>query len=770
MATPSVLTVPSMYGDGILYSGPTVFGNQIITNGNFSQSGTVNATSWTLGWQSLDSGISIANGNLILARATGDCRAYATDGSSSTSVVTSGKRYKLTYTVTENSNNASLTYHTGAAYANTSSGVGNHVVYYTAAGTIFILRNNTNNSTIKIDNVSLKEVTQGSDFEFTRATTGTRINEDGYIEDVPYNLIKDSEDFDGDWGLQTMTVEVNKTMSPKNTLRGSLITTGASGPCIIKPLSLSLRIGQTYTFSVFVKKENTSSIRWIRLAHVSSAQTGAWFDLDNIAVGTVNSESATIVDAGNGWYRIANTFVAYQNSAFNSVFIAPSEGDGLTNAGATTLSAFIWGSQVVKGDKTKDYLPTTDTLNLSRLNYPTYGGCPSLLVEPQRTNLVQKSNDISNGGGNALSNLQINSSNNLSPEGINNAQEIEVTGAGQPKVESVAVSNATIYTTSVYVKKVTGDFFGLGYYQADIGNQYAKFNLDTGTFVAVESDGVVSQSATNIYNCEIIAHKNNWYRITCTILTGSDPVKSNFKWLAMIGGTAAGSFNNGVVGDKFLIYGRQAEQASYATSYIPTLGSTVTRNEDKAINSGLGTTDTFNDDEGVLFIETEALFNNTDARGISINAGNGQNRVLISYPSTGSSRITGFIQSTAGSGLNNSIDGIDTTQKHKIALKYKLNNCALFIDGVKRIQANSVAMPVGLDRLHFSNGVNANSAEYRGNLNAIAVYKTALTDTQLANLTLYNNHDLFIPYRSRMQLLGADQELQCTEHDITRFL
>ena len=26
MATPSVLTVPSMYGDGILYSGPTVFG------------------------------------------------------------------------------------------------------------------------------------------------------------------------------------------------------------------------------------------------------------------------------------------------------------------------------------------------------------------------------------------------------------------------------------------------------------------------------------------------------------------------------------------------------------------------------------------------------------------------------------------------------------------------------------------------------------------------------------------------------------------------
>ena len=120
--------------------------------------------------------------------------------------------------------------------------------------------------------------------------------------------------------------------------------------------------------------------------------------------------------------------------------------------------------------------------------------------------------------------------------------------------------------------------------------------------------------------------------------------------------------------------------------------------------------------------------------------------------------------------MTGNVDGVDTTQKHKIAFKYKLNDGSIFIDGVKRIQNNSVTMPVGLKQLDFSNGINANTAEYRGNLNAIAVYKTALTDTELANLTSYNNHDLFIPYRSRMQMIGADQELQCTEHDITRFL
>jgi len=768
MATPSVLTVPSMYGDGILYSGPTVFGPEIVTQFNGVADGTDVAT--LTGWFGYNTAVSrnVVDEKLVIVTSGGNQGARF----SATTIV--GRRYLFKANATGELGAGGIYINSGSVNINLNTSDTRLELSFTADSTttnIFFRASNNTAGTTTYSNITLKEEIQGSDFEFTRATTGTRINEEGYIEDVPYNLIEDSENFDGDWGLQTLTVEVDKTMSPKNTFKGALITTGGSGPCLIRPNSLSLRIGQTYTVSVFVKKENISSIRWIRLAHISSAQTGAWFDLDNIAVGTVNSESATIVDAGNGWYRIANTFVAYQNSPFNSVFIAPSEGDGLTNAGAATLSAFIWGAQVVKGDKTKYYLPTTDIVNLPRLNYPTYGGCPSLLTEPQRTNLVNNSNSVANAlSGNVLLNLQINSSNNLSPEGINNAEEIEVIATGQPRVESVATSNTTVYSVSCYVKKVTGDFFGLGFYQQDIGNQYAKFNLNTGTFIGVSSNGAFSQSATNIYNCEIIAHKNNWYRITCTILTGSAASKSGIKWLGMTAGTSSSSFSTGVLNAKFLIYGRQVEQAGYVTSLIHTKGSTVTRNEDKAINSGLGTTDTFNDSEGVLFIETKALVNNAVARSISINAGNGQNRVVISYPNTASYRVVGFIQSTAGGGLNGNVDGIDITQKHKIAVKYKLNNCAVFVDGIKRIQANTVAMPVGLDRLHFSNGVNANSAEYRGDLNAIAVYKTALTDIELANLTSYNNHDLFIPYRSRMQMIGADQELQCTEHDITRFL
>ena len=110
------------------------------------------------------------------------------------------------------------------------------------------------------------------------------------------------------------------------------------------------------------------------------------------------------------------------------------------------------------------------------------------------------------------------------------------------------------------------------------------------------------------------------------------------------------------------------------------------------------------------------------------------------------------------------------TDNFKIAIKYKVNDFSLYVNGSKLDSSNSgnVFSSGTLTELAFDDG--GGSSIFNGNVKAVAVYKTALTDTELANLTSYNNHDLFIPYRSRMQMISADQELQCTEHDITRFL
>ena len=89
-----------------------------------------------------------------------DGRVYATNGSSSQNVVTSGKIYKLTYTIVEILGaSVAMKYHTGAAtvdLTNEQETVGTHTIYYRAAGTVFILYQLTSGSTVKLSEVSLK--------------------------------------------------------------------------------------------------------------------------------------------------------------------------------------------------------------------------------------------------------------------------------------------------------------------------------------------------------------------------------------------------------------------------------------------------------------------------------------------------------------------------------------------------------------------------------------------------------------------------------------
>lgn len=139
----------------------TALGSELVTNGDFAVSGTLTSTSWSLGWSSGDPGSSISGGALNLVNNGGAFvgRAYATNGVDSIYVLEVGKTYSLTYEVTENLDAATLYYYAGS-YVSISKDVGVHTVEFTASLNYFILRNGSLNTTIKIDNVSVKEVLQ----------------------------------------------------------------------------------------------------------------------------------------------------------------------------------------------------------------------------------------------------------------------------------------------------------------------------------------------------------------------------------------------------------------------------------------------------------------------------------------------------------------------------------------------------------------------------------------------------------------------------------
>ena len=94
----------------------------------------------------------------------------------------------------------------------------------------------------------------------------------------------------------------------------------------------------------------------------------------------------------------------------------------------------------------------------------TDGGCPSLLLEPQSTNLVTYSEDFSNAIYLKDSGVTIGTTNNSDPKGGILATQINVTDSGR------IYSNFTSddYTVSVYIKPGTFAYFKLTASEIDL--------------------------------------------------------------------------------------------------------------------------------------------------------------------------------------------------------------------------------------------------------------------------------------------------------------
>ena len=172
----------------------------------------------------------------------------------------------------------------------------------------------------------------------------------------------------------------------------------------------------------------------------------------------------------------------------------------------------------------------------------------------------------------------------------------------------------------------------------------------------------------------------------------------------------------------------QIENLGYATSYIKTEGATVTRLGD--VVGGAGDVNSFNSEEGVLYFEGNYKLDGLSKR-IYISDGTTTNRIILTFSDT---QITFevIVNSVAQSGL---AYGIITTSFNKIAIKWKLNDFALWLNGVEKLtDTNGVVFPINtLNRLDLRHISNVDFLY--GKVKALKVFKTALNDTQLAQLT-----------------------------------
>jgi hypothetical protein len=548
-----------------------------------------------------------------------------------------------------------------------------------------------------------KPLTTDGQLTFTRASNATRVASNGLIEKVRTNLILQSNTFSTTWTNSNST-ETSGQAGYDGTNNAWLLSKSASSGYITQSISLS----GSQTFSVYAK---AGTDNWMVLLITGFS---AYYDLQNGVVGTVGAgATATITSVGNGWYRC--TIAA--SATTTSVRIYPAEGNNDTSG--TSGNILIQNAQLEVGDIATQYIATNSAAvsvgpvsGLPRLDYLN-SSCPRLILEPQRTSNVQFSESFDNAYW-AKTNVTLTST--LGGP-IDQSKYFTITCNGATGIfkgvgKTFINASANTYTLSVFAKAGTSSSFVVSSRATlTTDNTRAIFNLSNGTI-----------TNTNGGTATIVPYGDGWYRCSFTVVNAGTFTNES----SIFFGHPFGAANGATV----LATGAMSEVGAYATSYIPTLSTSVTRVAESfsksSISSLIGQT------EGTFLVDF--VYSNTDisvAQIFSISDSTTANRVYI-----GTAFGQALIALVTSGGVAQA--NIPTSfplvlgQRYRAAIAYKANDFAFYLNGVQIGTDNAGTVPA-MNYISNSSGAGSSPANYP--LNQLLLFKTRLTNAQLAELT-----------------------------------
>ncbi len=520
---------------------------------------------------------------------------------------------------------------------------------------------------------SQKPVSGDGDFTFSRSTAATRVNADGNIEKETQNLLLYSNTFSNANWTKSNAVVVGGQAGYDGSNDAWKVTSSAAGT---PQLSQSGSSSLMKTHSIYAKAGNVSTLKiWV----------GATKEFD-LSAGTTSSSNSKITDVGNGWYR-CEVFSIFLN--MNPFYSASAAGEFI----------YIQDAQQNYGLVAQDYIETTTTAveggitdNVPRLDY-TDSSCPALLLEPQRTNKFPHSEFT---GGYFSHNVTWTYNAAESPEGVDNALLSTYSGAGYFG-DALPVTAGLTYTFSLYLKG------------------------DAGKSLRVYLDG--NGSGGYFFTQEQILLDGTWTRYdkTYTIPAGASSVNlvvQNSSW----GGHPSVT--------ELYSYGLQFEEGSYATSYIPTYGSAVTRERDNCDLNDV--TNIRGDRKGTIYVEGK--LNSFDVQGVMpLTFGSAtSNLIYIWLYTNGRIYADIFTGGTQVSALNTASGFISEGDSFKIAVAYQDNDAVLYVNGSLIESDNDLLAPnPNLLRIGKYNAVGYTGGSYTN----VMVFPTRLSNEELATLT-----------------------------------
>jgi hypothetical protein len=572
------------------------------------------------------------------------------------------------------------------------------------------------NWAVKSDNLLGYALPQGKytprEMSVVRATTATRVNSLGLVELVPYNLYEHSEQFDNSyWTKAAVTISANATTAPNGTLTAEKAIGTATTTAHDVTRNLTRPSGSyTTTMSIYAKKSEDKYIL-LQLAD-GGGGIGITFDVD---LGNVSAAAATygtgwsavsnsISSVGNGWFRII--FTATTTNASTSLNTSYRVGNIANLFGGSTGNGvngvFIWGAQIVEGSAAKDYQRTETRLNIPRIDY-SLGSYPSLLVEPQRTNLALRSQEFDNPTWQKAGGTTITANSTTAPDGTLTADTFN---ASQTNLlwQNLSASNNTTYTLSLWVKLGTATNICL------IANNTLGWNTIGGQ----------SFNASNGLNT------STWTRISFTFTTPVLPVGAiniHFGGNSQTGLTQS----TGTV----FIWGAQLEAGAYPTSYIPTTSASVTRNVDILQRTNVYTNGLITASGGTWYGEiknNQALVRDASNYSFALKNATAFNSGIYLRQATGGAQRLAIVPYSSGS-IPSGGAYTTLTDMVKFAAKWNGTSYNLFVNGVQVVSGIPYT-PTQFEFLECPSGRDIPLF-----ISAMALFPSPLTDAQCITLT-----------------------------------
>ena len=399
----------------------------------------------------------------------------------------------------------------------------------------------------------------------------------------------------------------------------------------------------------------------------------------------------------------------------------PTNGNGDFNVTGVVTGGTSIGTRV----NNLGYIEPITTSGTPRLDYYTSSGvpgCPALLVEPSGTNLALQSEAFNTTW--TISNstqITTNTTGTTDPAGSTLSDLIFCQASGsaaQGVTQAISIATSGTYTMSVFVKKAANfDWFRIQFQDPAAATHQVYYNLASGTLGAVDAGS--TGTITNF--------GNGWYRVTHSRSTASGSISFGLR-LANANSSLVVPCD-GISGA--FVFGAQLETGSVATSYIPTTTGSVTRSADVisvsgAVSGSIGQT------EGTIYVEVDYRNFSTTSQAILHLFENGQNLIGIQVVRSGANNQFQAYAFVANSLVVSITSAISTAGVYKIALAYKLNDYALYINGTPIGTDSNAGVPTTSQVLlgHYASQIQLNDR-----ILSAALYTTRLTDTQLALLT-----------------------------------